>query len=55
MIDLVVFGRAAAIRAGEVIDRNAEIPPLNEVAIDEIMTRFDRLRLRKGNTNCRIA
>ena len=30
LIDLVVFGRAAAIRAGQVVDRNAPIPSLNE-------------------------
>ncbi|WP_375703222.1 succinate dehydrogenase flavoprotein subunit [Bartonella sp. AD13SXNS] len=48
LIDLVVFGRAAALRAGEVIDRNAEIPPLNEAAVDEIIARFDRLRFAKG-------
>ncbi|MBB4075795.1 succinate dehydrogenase / fumarate reductase flavoprotein subunit [Bartonella fuyuanensis] len=48
LIDLVVFGRAAAIRAGEVINRNAEIPPLNEVAVDEIIARFDRLRFAQG-------
>ncbi len=50
LIDLVVFGRAAAIRAGEVIDRDAEIPPLNEAAVDEIMARFDRLRFAQGAT-----
>ncbi|AFR26867.1 succinate dehydrogenase flavoprotein subunit [Bartonella quintana] len=50
LIDLVVFGRAAAIRAGEVIDRDAEIPPLNEEAVDEIMARFDRLRFADGAT-----
>ncbi|MCL6229143.1 succinate dehydrogenase flavoprotein subunit [Bartonella bilalgolemii] len=48
LIDLVVFGRAAAIRAGEVIDRNAEIPALNEAAVDEIIARFDRLRFAQG-------
>ncbi|WP_455465992.1 succinate dehydrogenase flavoprotein subunit [Bartonella sp. B39] len=48
LIDLVVFGRAAAIRAGEVIDRDAEIPPLNEDAVDKIIARFDRLRFAKG-------
>ncbi|OPB32294.1 succinate dehydrogenase flavoprotein subunit [Bartonella sp. AR 15-3] len=48
LIDLVVFGRAAAIRAGEVIDRNAEIPVLNEAAVDEIIARFDRLRFAQG-------
>ena len=30
LIDLVVFGRAAAIRAGEVIDRVPPIPPTNK-------------------------
>ncbi|WP_336278611.1 succinate dehydrogenase flavoprotein subunit [Bartonella sp. CB175] len=50
LIDLVVFGRAAAIRAGEVIDRDTEIPPINEVAVDEIIARFDRLRFAHGGT-----
>ncbi|MFK4824746.1 succinate dehydrogenase flavoprotein subunit [Paenochrobactrum sp. BZR 588] len=49
LIDLVVFGRAAAIRAGEVIDRDAKIPPLNEAACDVIMERFDRLRFANGS------
>ncbi|WP_374828786.1 succinate dehydrogenase flavoprotein subunit [Paenochrobactrum pullorum] len=49
LIDLVVFGRAAAIRAGEVIDRDAKIPPLNEAACDVIMERFDRLRFADGS------
>lgn len=48
LIDLVVFGRAAAIRAGEVIDRKAEIPPINEAAVDKIMDRFDRIRYANG-------
>ncbi|EJF87076.1 succinate dehydrogenase flavoprotein subunit [Bartonella rattimassiliensis] len=48
LIDLVVFGRAAAIRAGEVIDRKTEIPPLNEAACEEIIARFDRLRFAQG-------
>jgi succinate dehydrogenase / fumarate reductase flavoprotein subunit len=50
LIDLVVFGRAAAIRAGEVIDRAAPIPPINEKAVDKIMDRFDRLRNANGGT-----
>ncbi|TIX94267.1 MAG: FAD-binding protein, partial [Mesorhizobium sp.] len=41
LIDLVVFGRAAAIRAGQVIDRNAAIPSPNEAAVEKIMDRFD--------------
>jgi len=50
LIDLVVFGRAAAIRAGEVIDRSAKIPDINEAACDKIMERFHRLRYANGNT-----
>lgn len=49
LIDLVVFGRAAAIRAGEVIDRDAKIPPINEAACEVIMERFDRLRFANGS------
>ncbi|KEG22071.1 succinate dehydrogenase flavoprotein subunit [Bartonella bacilliformis Peru38] len=49
LIDLVVFGRAAAIRAGEVIDRDAKIPPINEEAVDKIMARFDKLRFANGH------
>jgi succinate dehydrogenase / fumarate reductase flavoprotein subunit len=50
LIDLVVFGRAAAIRAAEVIDRAAPIPPLNVAACEKIMDRFDKLRFANGNT-----
>lgn len=50
LIDLVVFGRAAAIRAGQVIDRKSEIPPINEAAVDKIMDRFDRIRYACGST-----
>jgi succinate dehydrogenase / fumarate reductase flavoprotein subunit len=50
LIDLVVFGRAAAIRAGEVVDRTAAIPAINEAAVEKIMDRFDRLRNADGGT-----
>ncbi len=50
LIDLVVFGRAAAIRAGEVVDRAEAVPPVNEQACDAIMDRFDRLRHANGRT-----
>ncbi|MCY0092666.1 succinate dehydrogenase flavoprotein subunit [Hoeflea ulvae] len=49
LIDLVVFGRAAAIRAGEVIDRKSAIPQVNETSFEKIMTRFDRLRHANGS------
>ena len=48
LIDLVVFGRAAAIRAGKVVDRDAPVPPVNEAAVEKIMDRFDRLRHADG-------
>ncbi len=50
LIDLVVFGRAAAIRAGKTIDREAPHPTLNQASIDKSMDRFDRLRHAKGAT-----
>jgi succinate dehydrogenase / fumarate reductase, flavoprotein subunit len=50
LIDLVVFGRAAAIRAGKVVDRAAPIPAINEAAVEKIMDRFDRLRHANGKT-----
>jgi succinate dehydrogenase / fumarate reductase flavoprotein subunit len=49
LIDLVVFGRAAAIRAGEVVDPNAANPTLNTASVDRALDRFDALRHAKGN------
>ena len=37
LIDLVVFGRAAAIRAGKVIDRKAAIPTTNRAEVDKAL------------------
>jgi succinate dehydrogenase / fumarate reductase flavoprotein subunit len=48
LIDLVVFGRAAAIKAGQVVDRASRPPAINEAACDKIMERFDRLRHADG-------
>lgn len=50
LIDLVVFGRAAAIRASEIMDRDAAIPEVNQKCEDKIMARFDRLRHADGET-----
>ncbi|MEN3793340.1 succinate dehydrogenase flavoprotein subunit [Fulvimarina sp. MAC3] len=49
LIDLVVFGRAAAIKAGQVVDRNAPTPQINEAACDKIMSRFDKIRHASGS------
>jgi succinate dehydrogenase / fumarate reductase, flavoprotein subunit len=48
LIDLVVFGRAAAIRAGEVVDRKASVAPVNTAEVDRALGRFDAARHAKG-------
>jgi succinate dehydrogenase / fumarate reductase flavoprotein subunit len=50
LIDLVVFGRAAAIRAGQVVDREKGIPEVNKAAVDKALGRFDGLRHADGST-----
>ncbi len=50
LIDLVVFGRAAAIQAGKVVDREAPNPTLNQASIDACFDRFDGLRHADGTT-----
>ena len=46
--DLVVFGRACAIKAGEVVDPKSANPDLNPVSVEQAMDRFDGLRHAKG-------
>jgi succinate dehydrogenase / fumarate reductase flavoprotein subunit len=50
LIDLVVFGRAAAIRAGQVVDRAGAVPPTNKAEVDRALARFDALRHAAGGT-----
>jgi succinate dehydrogenase / fumarate reductase flavoprotein subunit len=50
LIDLVVFGRAAAIRAGQVLDRAAPVPGVNKGYEDKIVDHFDRLRHANGGS-----
>ncbi|MCB5200307.1 succinate dehydrogenase flavoprotein subunit [Loktanella sp. TSTF-M6] len=50
LIDLVVFGRAAAIRAGKVVDPNTPNAPLNKASVDAAFDRFDGLRHASGGT-----
>ncbi|TLP46936.1 MULTISPECIES: succinate dehydrogenase flavoprotein subunit [Cohaesibacter] len=50
LIDLVVFGRAAAIKAAEVIDKEAAIPTPNLACFDKIMDNFDNVRHANGPT-----
>jgi succinate dehydrogenase / fumarate reductase flavoprotein subunit len=50
LIDLVVFGRASAIRAGNIVDRKAPSMTLDNKQIDKAFGRFDGLRYSKGKT-----
>ena len=50
LIDLVVFGRAAAIRAGQVVDAGAANARLNRASLDQALARFDGLRHASGST-----
>ncbi|MFN3646525.1 MAG: succinate dehydrogenase flavoprotein subunit [Gemmobacter sp.] len=51
LIDLVVFGRAAAIRAGQVVDRAGAVPPTNKAEVDRALSRFDAFRHAKGTVS----
>ncbi|WP_294221413.1 succinate dehydrogenase flavoprotein subunit [uncultured Shimia sp.] len=48
LIDLVVFGRASAIRAGKVVDADAANPVLNQASVDAAFDRLDNVRNAKG-------
>ena len=50
LLDLVVFGRAAANRAGEVVKASAPHKKLPSSAYDKALGNFDRLRHAKGST-----
>jgi succinate dehydrogenase / fumarate reductase, flavoprotein subunit len=48
LIDLVVFGRAAAIRAGEIVKPKERAVPVNTAEVDKALGRFDAARHAKG-------
>ena len=50
LLDLVVFGRAAAIRAAELIKPNTRHKPASKEATDKALARFDKIRNASGNT-----
>ena len=51
LLDLVVFGRAAALRAADIIKPGASQPPLPANAGQKSLDRFDRVRNAKGSTS----
>jgi succinate dehydrogenase / fumarate reductase, flavoprotein subunit len=48
LIDLVVFGRAAALRCAETLEKNATQPDLAKDAGEPALSRLDRLRYANG-------
>jgi succinate dehydrogenase / fumarate reductase flavoprotein subunit len=48
LIDLVVFGRAAAIRAGQIVDPKARASEVNRAEVDRALDRFDTTRHADG-------
>ena len=50
LLDLVVFGRAAAIRAKQTIKPNSPHKPLSATASDHIISRFDKIRNANGKS-----
>ncbi|MGA8435617.1 MAG: succinate dehydrogenase flavoprotein subunit [Methyloceanibacter sp.] len=50
LIDLVVFGRAAAQRSAETIKRDSSMPELPKGAGEEAIARLDRFRYADGGT-----
>jgi len=51
LIDLVVFGRAAGLRAAETVKKGAAHPELPASATDSHLARFDRFRHADGSTS----
>lgn len=49
LLDLVVFGRAAAIRCGELIKPNTPHKPLAENILEPLLQHFDSVRNAKGS------
>ncbi|MFZ0486648.1 MAG: succinate dehydrogenase flavoprotein subunit [Arenicellales bacterium] len=50
LLDLIVFGRAAAHRAAEILEPNASQKALPKDAADRALGRLDALRYAKGST-----
>ena len=50
LIDLVVFGRAAGLRCGDVVERGATLPELPKDGSDFALSRLDRYRHASGST-----
>ena len=49
MLDLIVFGRAAANRCAEIVVPGQKLKPLQQDACEAALARFDRIRYSKGD------
>ncbi|MSS76522.1 MAG: succinate dehydrogenase flavoprotein subunit [Methyloglobulus sp.] len=49
LLDLIVFGRSAAIRAAEIIKPKTKHKPLAKTACDKALARFDKFRHANGS------
>ncbi len=50
LLDIVVFGRAAAIKAAEILKPGSPLPPLAPDSADTAINRLDRLRNAQGGS-----
>jgi len=50
LLDIVVFGRAAALRATEMLRPGEGHPPVPQAATERVIERLDRIRWSKGKT-----
>ncbi len=48
LLDLIVFGRAAALRAAEIIEAGSRVPEANVHSEEHALERFDKIRHSKG-------
>jgi succinate dehydrogenase / fumarate reductase flavoprotein subunit len=51
LLDIVVFGRAAAHRASEIVTSGAAAQKAPQSATDKVLARFDRMRAANGSEN----
>lgn len=49
LLDLVVFGRAAALKAAEIVKPNTPHQVLPQSTLDQVISRFDKTRHAKGD------
>lgn len=51
LLDIIVFGRAAALYAGGAIDRDADVPEVPKATEEAVLDRFDALRHASDGLN----